>query len=552
MFSRTLLFALLIFLPGITLAAAAVWFGIRGTLKLGLILLAGIAVPGYLVFWLYLASHRAGLVVSAVLPYLLGALLALLLIRFQPQQRRRLLPLLRPIGLTYFAALGVLSLGFLYGGKEAPFETAQNRFSHPLPPDDMMPFVFAEQMRYGLLKKPMFGDWLSSDRPPLQTEIILSLEPAIRSRALDYETASVLLQCLWVFSLWLLLRAFRISRLSRGLVIGTIYLTGFALVNSFYVWPKLLAAAYMLAFAIPVLALRPMRSLHKMAGRHKWWLRGVSAFLLACGMLGHGGSVFAAIGITLFMLARLRLSVMRESGLVVLLAGALYSPWIGYQKLVDPPGDRLLKWHLAGVEQPTSVAFLPTILHAYEVETFSNWRRAKESNFRAVFAYEGEFVKQLGFQPGLLKEMRGAQFFYLVPSIGFVSLGALGILVWRKSKELMAARCLLACCLLTAIPTILLLFEQSAATIQSTSYAMVLMAMAGCILAFRAALPRVAIVVCLAQSIWSWAVYAPDLRPWTIPGAKPVGMNGGLLAMHILSLAALTILMFSASKPKAI
>jgi hypothetical protein len=111
----------------------------------------------------------------------------------------------------------------------------------------MMPFIFAQQLRSGVLKKPMFGDWLSSDRPPLQTEIILSLGPAIGSRTLDYETASVLLQCLWVFSVWLLLRAFRISRLSRGLVIGTIYLTGFALVNSFYVWPKLLAAAYMLA-----------------------------------------------------------------------------------------------------------------------------------------------------------------------------------------------------------------------------------------------------------------------------------------------------------------
>jgi hypothetical protein len=507
-------------------------------------MLAGIAVPGYLVFWLYLASNRAGLVVSAVLPYLLGALLAFLLIRFQPQQRRRLRPLLLPMGLTYFAALGVLSLGFLYGGKEAPFETAQNRFSQPLPPDDMMPFIFAQQLRSGVLKKPMFGDWLSSDRPPLQTEIILSLGPAIGSRTLDYETASVLLQCLWVFSVWLLLRAFRISRLSRGLVIGTIYLTGFALVNSFYVWPKLLAAAYMLAFAIPVLALKPVTE------RHPWWLRGISAFLLACGLLSHGGSLFAAIGISLFTLARVRLSIVRETFVVVLLAVALYAPWIGYQKFVDPPGDRLLKWHLAGVEQRNSIPFLPTLLHAYQAQTFSDWKRAKASNFRAVFAYEDEFVKQFGFQPGRMKEMRGVLFFFLVPSIGFVSLGAWGILVRRKSQERTAARRLLACFLLTAIPNILLLFEQLAATIHQTSYAMVLMAMAGCILAFRAALPRLAVIVCLVQCIWSWRIYAPDLRPWTISGAQPVAMNGPLLALHLAALCGFGLLLFAGRAEK--
>ena len=34
-----------------------------------------------------------------------------------------------------------------------------------------------------------------------------------------------------------------------------------------------------------------------------------------------------------------------------LLALVLYAPWLAYQRLYDPPGDRLLKWHLAGVTE---------------------------------------------------------------------------------------------------------------------------------------------------------------------------------------------------------
>jgi hypothetical protein len=543
MFSRALLLFLLIFLPGITLSAAAIWFGIRGTLKLGLIQLAGIALPGYLLFWLYLGAPKTSYAISVALPFIFAACLLLLLIRFTPAQRKRLLPLLTPAALTFFAALGVLSFGFLYGGKTTPMETAQTRFSHTLPPDNMMPLLLADGLHHGAVPRPLLGDWLSSDRPPLQTALILALEPVVKDWPMDYEIASVILQCLWIFATWLLLRAFRISQLSTALVILTIYLTGFALVNSFFVWPKLLAAVYTLAFAIPILAL-----LRGNFRRRSWLLRILSAFLLACGLLSHGGTLFSVLGIGLFMLAGLRLSLIRESCLIGLIALAFYAPWIGYQKFIDPPGDRLLKWHLAGMEKPNNIPAFEAIRAAYQRQKFSDWTHAKESNFWTLFGNESKFAEQFGFSRKALRELRVVQFFYLVPSIGFVSLGAIGLLYWRKNKELAAARRLFACFLLSALVNILMLFEQSATTIQSLSYIMVLMAMAACILALRGALPRVAIAVCLLQCVWSWTVYEPDLRTLTIPSFRPVPIIGSMLALHILSLAGLSLLLFAPFK----
>jgi len=538
MFSRTFLLFLMIFLPGMTLAAGAVWFGIRGTLKLGLLVLAGIAVPGYLLFWLYLAAPKTSYALSVGLPFVLGAALIGFLIRFTPPQRRRLVPLVTPSLLTFFAALGVLSFGFLYGGKNHPMDTAATRFSHSLPGDNIMPLLLAEGLHHGTIPRPLAGDWLSSDRPPLQTAIILDLEPLVNDWPMDYEIASVILQCLWVFAFWLLLRAFRLSQLSTALVIMTIYLSGFALVNSLFVWPKLLAAAYTLAFAIPILALPRARF------RRSWWLRILSAFLLACGMLSHGGTLFSVLGLALYTLAGLRLSVIREGCVVAAIAVVFYAPWIGYQKFIDPPGDRLLKWHLAGMEKPNNIPAFDAIRSAYEKQNFSDWKWAKKANFMTLFAFENNFVDQLGFSAKRLREMRVLQFFYLMPSVGFASLGAFGLLFWRRSKELKAARVLFVCFTLSALFNILMEFEQSATIIQSTSYTMVLMVMAACILAFRGALPRIALAGCLAQCIWSWAVYLPDLRTLTVPSFQPVALAGGMLALHVLALAGLAVLLF--------
>ncbi len=527
----TFLFWVLIVLPGFALCAGAIRANVRGTLKLGLFLMAGIAIPGYLMFWVYLASPRVGVALCKVIPYALAAVLLWLLIRVQAEGRKRVVPLLVPFGLMLFASAGVLSLGYLYGGQAEPDLTGQNRFSHHLPIDNIMPLQFAKGLVKGSVPRPLMADWLSSDRPPLQTGIVLTLEPFMNhKRELRYHIASVILQTLWIPALWLMLRAFRISHVTTAVAIATIYFSGFALVNTFYVWPKLLATGFTLAFAVPVLVMDGSFR------RATWWWRVLIAFLLACGLLAHGGSLFALLGICFFVVVRFRSSLhIREVFICAVIVIAFYAPWMGYQKFVDPPGDRLLKWHLAGVEKITPEPAFQTIYNAYRNQNFESWLSAREINAAVLFEHQLDFLNQLGFNAHSRKEMRVLQFFYFMPALGFCCVGVFGLVVKWRGKEIKAARRMVLWALLTAAFSILLEFAPASTVLQSCSYVMVIMAMTGCVLAFRAVIPKIAIVVCVAQCVWMWLVYMPDVQALTVPGYQPVSMNGWMMGLEAIS-----------------
>ena len=60
---------------------------------------------------------------------------------------------------------------------------------------------------------------------------------------------SVVLQQLWIVGLWALLLAMRVRKVTRALVMVTVLVSDLALLNGFFVWPKLLPAAMLLAAA---------------------------------------------------------------------------------------------------------------------------------------------------------------------------------------------------------------------------------------------------------------------------------------------------------------
>lgn len=551
-FLKTLLFVMLMFLPGFTLCAFAIFRGVRGTLKLGLIAMAGISIPGYVLFFLYVFSPKIAYASSATLPYVCAVLLLFFLLRVKPHERRRLLPFLVPLALTLFATLGILSFGYLYGGSDFPNMTARNRFSHPLPTDNALPYLFAEGLRKGAVPRPMTGDWLSSDRPPLQTGMVLALEPWMQTEnqnqthprhELWYQVASVIMQSLWIFAIWLLMRAFRISPLTTALVIVTIYLSGFIIVNSFFVWPKLLAAAYLIAFALPILASRPL------AGRGSWLLRILMGFLLACSLLSHGGTLFAVLGLMIYMLVHFRKQMLLQTCIIGLVTVLLYSPWIWYQKFVDPPGDRLVKYHLAGVEQITTEPALETIFNAYRKLTFSQWLSVKQANTQTVFGHELQYLRNVPdfMKPPSQAILRALEFFFFLPCLSFVALGILALpLRWKKCRirnVMTAAERLILWAFLTTIPWILLLFVRDMTIVHVSAYAMELAAMAGSILALRAVASRLAIAVCLLQCAFQWVLYEPDLTHVAFPQSLHLVMNPWMMALHLFSLAGLFVVL---------
>ena len=100
----------------------------------------------------------------------------------------------------------------------------------------------------------------------------------------------VVLQQLWIVGLWALLRGGEgrpghpgSGRWSRCLV------SDLAIVNGFFVWPKLLPAAMLLAAA--ALVVTPLWS----QLRRNLWAAALIATLCALAMLGHGASVFGII-----------------------------------------------------------------------------------------------------------------------------------------------------------------------------------------------------------------------------------------------------------------
>ncbi len=548
----TLQSALLLFIPGFTFTALAVAFGVRSSIKLGMILLCGIALPGYFVFFIYVLSARVGSVVGMILPYALAALLVFLLLRTSRKKLVCLLPLVLPVVAIFFTSLAILALGYQVAGADMVKVIPNTRFSGtPMPPDNEIPLLFAQGLWNGHVPSPLIIDWLSSDRPPLQTGMTLALGRRGTFKT-PYETAAALAQSLWILGLWILLRSLRLSMRVVALVTGTIALTGFTIVNTFYVWPKLLPAAFMLAFAAPVIAVPP---------RNGWPPRRmylVMGLLLALSLLSHGGTAFSLIGLVCLLVARrFQLRTALDAAITFAITLALYAPWVAYQKFVDPPGDRLLKYHLAAAHPITKASALSTIWHAYRTITLSQWLADRWQNVVSAFGFEPFFLRLSThfMNPASQDGMRELQFFHIPPALGFLILGIfLFPFLWfkiRRQKEMRAAAILFLWTILTLLVWIILEFEPGSAVIHAGSYAVMLTILSAAILTLYAASPRLTVALCALQCIVTWLVYQPDLSAIRFPPSLAHPNNPWMLALQFVGLAGLgcTLLLMSRRKP---
>ncbi len=541
----TLQSALLLFIPGFTFAALAVAFGVRSSIKLGMILLCGIVLPGYFVFFIYVKSPRVGSVVGMILPYALAALLVFLLLRTSRQKLARLQPLLLPAVAIFFTSLAILALGYQVAGGDMISVIPNTRFSGAaLPPDNEIPLLFAQGLSSGHVPSPLLIDWLSSDRPPLQTGMTLAIGPE-GVRKTPYETVGALAQSLWILGLWILLRAFRLSPRVIALVVGSIVFTGFTIVNTFYVWPKLLPAAFMLAFAAPIIALRPR------TGRTPWLMRVIMGTLLALSLLSHGGTLFALIGlIVVLALRRFHLRTILDAAIVLAITLTIYAPWVAYQKLLDPPGDRLLKYHLAGVRPITQASALATIWNAYRQLTFHQWLFDRWANVVSAFGHEREWLQLAThfLNPMTQEQIRTLEFFRVLPALGFFALGVyLFPFLWfkfRRRKEMRVAALLLWWTVATSIAWVILEFEPTAAVIHQGSYAMMLTIATGAILTLCTASYRLTIALCALQAVFTWFLYQQDLSTLYFPSSLRHPSNAWMFLIQFIGLAGLGCTLF--------
>jgi hypothetical protein len=302
------------------------------------------------------------------------------------------------------------------------FQLARLRFSHPLPSDNEIPsYVATRLLEGGDPRTAAGGDWHSSDRPPLQTGLLLLVQGAAgwlggTGGGLSF-AAGLAAQVLWLPAAHGLLRALGVP--PRATVVALLFtaLSGTVLVNTVFTWPKLLSTAFALCALTVLLSLNRVPRVATALS--------AAGLLLAWAALSHGAAVFAVPVLAYAALRSRRLLTVRRLVLAAALSAAAYLPWLAYQRWYDPPGDRLLKWHLAGVIRITPVPFTDTLLRAYTHPPVSELLRNKLANLALPFSdppWAG-IVDALSGDPA---DRRMSEFFVLSGALG---LGAVPLLV---------------------------------------------------------------------------------------------------------------------------
>lgn len=413
---------------------------------------------GYVAFWVYFTNCFYGKLLS-------GASVVMVLFALI-KYRRRLLSssisreLLWPVAIIASVSIFVLSLGFLYGGTEKPLTTSANRFSHAMPIDQHLPLFGAEKIYAGRSIVEKWRDkWRFSDRPPLQTGIVLLQAPLFMdsntgsSICLHYLCLAVPLQCMALTGLWILVQQLKAGRLVAFGVLSFIVFSPTFIVHSFYVWPKLLAVPFL--FIVTAELLFRDRRDNRRDDCVTGLIIGSSAGL---SMLAHGGSMFGLIGIAVVMLLLRRLPSIWTILYALIPFVVVMLSWMIFQKVYDPPGDALIKMHLGGSLTPwDDRSILATIVDSYSRLSLGQIIKMKLINLAFTVDYVPAYMPPLSAinTTTVVSWVRQVLFFHLIPSLGPLVLTLPGLVLLVASRRVgtpassAGFKCLIVACATT-------------------------------------------------------------------------------------------------------
>ncbi len=252
--------------------------------------------------------------------------------------------------------------------------------------DNILPLLFANKIYLAEPFQPFIGDWLASDRPPLFAAGINLLRPLnIFSFHFFYQIFGTFLQLSWVIAFLALGDYLKLKKRLIGFALVFAICSATFINNSMFLWPKLISITpYVLGFII--LDIFKTTIIEKSIATT---LSILLAWTFVALMLLHGGNVFSLIALCLFFITTLLKQINFKSlvifGLTVII---LYASWILFQKLIDPPGDRLLRWHLADDLRPhdlSHISLLQTIQDYYSRFTLSTWLDNRWHIFKDIY-----------------------------------------------------------------------------------------------------------------------------------------------------------------------
>jgi hypothetical protein len=546
---------ILIGLPGV---AAVLLTTRRGMKSVPLLIGVGLVASGvlsYVAFWAYFAAQPVG----ATYDFLLfgGSVLTIGFCWKEGRLDREVLRALRtPLLLWIFGSAFIIFFGFLHGGYGNPVAMSALRFSGQLPSDNDIPRYFAEWFAtHGHQHPPEYpGEWLFSDRPPLQVGYVLAQRGFFNTPAgLHYQIICVIEQCLWIPAMWAVLVAVPLRPVTRAVAMLAAMISDIAILHGFFVWPKLIAAAFLLAALAIILSPEWRRD------RRDLRVAALIGALLALSMLSHGSSIFGVIPLVIFAAFR---GVPNWRWIAAAVAALLmvYIPWTAYQHWEDPPGNRLLKWQLGGETEVNSEGTLEGIENGYSEVGLEGAVDLKEENFeemagwpRTKDEYDSATAALDAGKPGIaLEKVRWDRFFSLFPFLGILLLGPIAMIIaWlaKKKRDPDEWRFALLCFAFFAIACVtwgLLLFgtPDSRTTIHVGSLAVPLLGTIGCIVGLRSVYPRLGIALALVNVLFVLFLYAPSLTP--PPDTRYSLMN---IVLAALSLAGIAAVIFREARP---
>ncbi len=512
--------------PGIAAALLAVRRGARSVPLILAIALAASGVVAFLSFGAYYASPEIGRIWAYLV--LFGAIEVGVWSCWRANLDRELLAQLRtPLLLWVLGSFFVIYLGFLHGGSDLALPTSSTRFSGPLPSDNDIPQFYSswffENGHSGT--PPLFGgEWLSSDRPPLQIGYVLSQRTFAWDAMLHYEVLSSVVQQLWIVAMWAVLCAAGLGRFPRGLAMLAAMVSDVAILHGFFVWPKLIAATFLLAALALVLAPQWER------WRRDPRVGALLAALCALALLSHGSSAFGVVPV--LVLGALRgMPSGRWLGAALLAGFLLMAPWSAYQRYADPPGDRLLKWQLGGVMEIDDRGAVEAIVDSYREVGLGGAIDAKWDNFAEMSGVPhapgkiDEGIDALGdgeFEQAIAA-FRDPRFFSLLPVLGIFLIAPVAMLLARDRgrRRIAEWRFALFCFAFVAIGCLawgLLLFgsPNAIAFLHVGSMTVPLLALCGCAVGLYAVSTRLAVAVAALNALLVLLLYVPSLEP--LPG----------------------------------
>ena len=510
---------------------------------------ASVCVVGYALFWLSVLSPVAGHVASFAC-----WCTALAFVVYGPS-RRRLGALLGdpdvrwPLLLTLVATFVALELDLAVLPDPLPAswswgDTARTRFR--MFADDILPHAMAMTLFSGRdLASGIFAQQ-SIERAPLQAGLVLIELPVWDLLGnvpfLDrswfsglYRPYGALLQCTWIAAGFAALRGLGLSVRGSISVLGCLLPSYFFLMNSVFVWPKLLAGGLVVSAYAVLLQRDGMK--RRPGGLHLAY----GATLAGLGMIGHPGVAMSLLAFALLLLAPSRLPRWRDVALAFCVVAGIVGPWLILQnRLLDTPGF-LMRRHLISVGRHDPRGALEALRGTYSDFTPSSFLVHKAKQVSLVVGISPAASGRKAPKDGPWDRLRAYQRNSLGATLGLLNTGWLVVVgVWllrlgsRQSRLQKCGECLLAGLLCTAV---WLGLQLSLSVVYHCSYATVILLFIG-LAAALACLPRVLGIPLLAAH--ASASLATALLGWRDPfHLAPVHLLAASLV--VLGLAVLLV-----------